>query len=74
MVEATTTTQTLLGAYKFSDFQVEDWLNELWSCKSNAEFKTAIEANKLAQKLNDHFKASYEANFVQKAAINDENN
>ena len=75
MVEATAATnQSLLGAYKFSDYQVEEWLSQLWSCKSNAEFKVVIEANVLAQELNEHYKESYEKHVGQQDQQNKDEN
>ena len=42
MVEATETAKSLQKAYKFSDYEVEEWLTSVLNCKTNSEFKTLI--------------------------------
>ena len=41
MVEATTSC-SIMHAYKLEDYDVEEWLSELWSTKLNSQFKQRI--------------------------------
>ena len=63
MVESAQGTNSLRKSYKFSDYEVEDWLTQIFNSKSNSEFKTQIEANTLLAQIVDHFKAGYEENY-----------
>ena len=60
MVEETQSTQNLMKSFKFSEYEVEDWLTQVLNSKSNAEFKTLIETNTFMTKIVDHFKVGYE--------------
>jgi hypothetical protein len=39
--------RSILTCYKLSDYCVDQWLTDLWSCTSNAEFKTLLLNNKI---------------------------
>ena len=65
MVESTQTAKTLLNCYKFSDYQVEEWLTEMLNCPTNTEFKACVNKNELLIKINDHFKEMYETHYAK---------
>ena len=69
MVEETQITQNLMKSFKFSDYEVEDWLTQVLNSKSNTEFKTLIEANSFMTKIVDHFKLGYEEECIQKNSV-----
>ena len=60
MVEETQSTQSLMKSFKFSDYEVDDWLTQILQSKSNTEFKNLIEANSFMTKVVEHFKVGYE--------------
>ena len=41
-MEASAPSCNILHAYKLEDYNVEEWLKELWSSKLNSEFKTQV--------------------------------
>ena len=46
---------SLLKCFKLSDYQVEDWLTELWQAKTNIEFKALLANQPLLKTLNEVF-------------------
>ena len=48
--------RSLLTCYKLSDYCVDQWLADLWSCNNNAEFKTQMLNNKIIEALISYFK------------------
>ena len=74
MVESAQGTNSLRKSYKFSDYEVEDWLTQIFNSKSNSEFKTQIEANTLLAQIVDHFKAGYEENYKLENNVNSQEN
>ena len=57
----TTNFCNILHAYKLQDYDVEEWLSELWASKANADFKRLINEVPIIQRIKAQIESQYAA-------------
>lgn len=61
-----------MHAYKLEDYNVEEWLTELWKSKLNSDFKRLVNQVPVIQKLKALLGPQYEAELAANQEISSE--